>query len=568
MKKSLEHVTGPVLGTNIGRSIRNVAKLSVAVLALTAQAANAKIECPSPNRDGTPLNWNIEKILDHALWTGATGDVGRKPQMMLCLHRGHHSNEYDNIATKPNSSPKYPGLRNQPDNSAGAIYLGLERAPCIEVDVASATGFSSENPANGYSQTVLSHDSKITRVMAQADLRTPNGTTIPDRCSRVNMIGSDTVYRCGIKPPYTPSSDTYQGPQNGLNNFGFSRANDGGVVAIRGNLRTTTGQSISDTGQPAQTLADLFDMMARCVGKDERDNSYSKIGLVVLDAKDLGALNAIRSSLDAVRIGANQRDWRRHLMVKIKPWKMTTPDLAAIDRLLDTLTAIQDHGVPILDTIAQGGYHSPNGAVPISNVDYNRIEEYYRKRFANSVRIHKGQLRPTRAIELSMPGNNEWDPIRSGRQKIWMPNNCTGSMNSHPLSQQAWTTSVGPRISECNLKPRTGSNKSFFPQIWSWIPLPDGKASRLLNGNGTTATPPLPRSQSYRKENGKFVFGIPYGSGDPVPMIRGKNDQEFLSTQHTDLIRSGVVTVDSIEYFYSKFGQVRTVNQDYFKFGQ
>ncbi len=510
--------------------------LSVCVSALTLLSAQAAIANNCPTNMVVSNGWDIVKTRDFALYMGSPNK-----QLMLCLHRGLHANYDDDRSSSYSSVTK--GV---PDNSFRAMNNGFRYAPCIEVDVTARTLGD-----DGVSGAVLAHETLANRMTTYGNVIFGNNVSLPSNCS-FDRRDTNTTYiaRCKIAPLYDPATDTFRAPNAGerIPFLADPAAVEKGLQKSfsHGYLRTVYDQSQGVTADRIPKLKSLLDWVKDC---RKVNNS---IGLVVLDIKTADTIpvvyNEIKDYINKLPQSESSA-FARHFFVKTKPWKMTkaTDKPQEANWLADYLDKFYALGIPSQDTIVQSGTNNTSGSEPLSN-DYMSVKKFYDNRVTN----RKGQF----AFEIVVPGTSQYDPIRSGKLKLKMPNGCYyTSTIDRDLS------SIKSMSDTCNAYARSGSNRTSVPQIWAWVPLEDGRASKLILSDGTSAIK-SPASQ-YISENGKYPFGIASGKGDPIPFVKNKDDQERNNNYVTDVIGARAITIDSISKFQTMFPGY-TTSQTYF----
>ncbi|MFN3228464.1 MAG: hypothetical protein ACK41P_01265 [Asticcacaulis sp.] len=488
--------------------------------------------------------WNIDKIRDFGLYMGQP-----EKQLMLCLHRGLHSNYNDNI------DPDFKQYTTDvPDNSWEGLNLGFRWAPCVEVDVTSRT-LDKEADQAGSSRAVLAHEALANRMVSNGTLVLGNKVRLPDGCTKVPGQPAGTTYRatCKIKPLYNRATDTYSAPTPSERIPFRAKGND--ILTgtqkslISGSLRTVYSSDQSTTGHDIVRFADLLKWVNKC--RKEKNS----IGLVVLDLKTAETIpdiyNDFKAFYDALPVG-ERAAFTRHFFVKTKPWKMyltyVDQDAAWLTGYLDKFA---DLGVPAIDTIAQAGTDNTKGSEPIAGVDYKAVEPFFERR-TSDVSKNRGRF----AYEIVVPGTSRYNPLRSGKLTINMPSDCNyGSYSKRSLAQ------IADLSRTCNKYSRAGTGKPKAPQIWGWVPLEDARAAKLIKSDGTSAVPGS--ASQYVSFDGKFPFGIASGAAEPQAFRVDQDNQERVDNWVTNEIGARAITIDSVSKFRTMFTGY-TTSQNHF----
>lgn len=548
--ESDHHAAKPNRPKFLGRK-GGVIAISLAAM-VASQAAYAQNKpCPDGPKlsNGREASWDIDKIRDFALYAGKP-----RRQMMSCLHRGWHDNYHDN------RTPFYgDATTGVPEHSRAAIYNAFSKSPCVELDfqkLYDPTSYLNEG-------LILSHDSSAaTRSRNVTVYFGKNVSPLPNDCNPNTVLNRpDGSYTADCTPPAyitydSKGSATYTQPAT--NTFNMYKYEPSPASLRNG----TNMNAIGGTYKPfsAGTEAAYYPMVyGRTVMVDVRDcMKGGKIGLVVADLKTFSALEQFVSQFTNFRASLPRADrelFSKHWMVKTKPWKMRTDNSTDFQKLSNHIKTLKDLGVAVIDTVAQvGAGKNSSGAQPKTGADYLLAKAY----FDRSAKANLGNS-GRRAVELVVPGTREWDPIRADNLKIWIAKDCknTGAVESN-------LSAIVTLANTCHNTDRTGSNKSYFPQIWGWVPLEDGRAASLKYNNGTSALPNI-SPELYQRSGGNYPFGTASGNSAPFPFVIDRDTEEQSYDYGNEVLGARVITIDSLDYFNDHFGNNDFITrQDYF----
>lgn len=523
--------------------------LAVSSLAI-GQAAIAAV-CPSGpvKSDLSPGSWDIVKIRDFGLWQGQPYS-----QMMLCLHRGFHDN-YDD-----NGSPFGAITRGVPEHSERSIRNAFNYAPCVELDFQKRFLNKASRDA-GASSVVLTHDAIADRIMSKYTAVIGSGVTQADlnaeNCDTSTLTATDSegnrTIECSPEDLYNAFTDTYRAPSRGVpfNASPVRIAQKTNFTATYGSIKSFYSDDRDGTTDQLLNQKWLMNYINDC-------RAGKKVGLVVADIKTYDSLVAFVEEMEAFMrpmSSVNKQNFARYWMVKTKPWKMrpssdTSTDFSELSALIRRLKALD---IPVIDTIAQQGTYSPSGsATAITGLDYDLAKAYYK-------RSNEENYGPSgrRAIELVVPGNSNYDPIRSGTLRIWTRSGCSiGYTYEGNLNNLRDAANVA-----CNFESRTDPNKKpHLPQIWAWVPLEDGRAANVLNASGQSVISP---SYSYVQYGGKYPFGLASSNVNPSGYRIGVDAEERTTMYAFLKLGARAITIDSLYKFQRQFYDVIT-DQTYF----
>lgn len=517
-----------------------------------SQTAIAQEACPTGPKKATGVdgNWDIIKTRDFGLWAGSP-----ERQVMLCVHRGLHSNIDDD--TNGELGPVTKGI---PEHSWSSIRNAFKYAPCVELDF-QKRGLNYIQKTFGASHLILSHEQIGNRIMSQYQLRLAYEASIPSNCDTNTYSFSDVTgeasVTCKGANQYSSVYNSYRQPAAPIkfnSNFVEDAANINKNI-FAGSLKTSWSEDFNGTDHDLVDFKALMRWVNDCRGG-------GNVGLVVADIKTYEALDSFVTEFSdfVARLPSAQarQDFARHWMIKTKPWKMRDPlDISGLTftSLSTYVKKMKDLDVPVIDTIAQSGKENSLGAtLPSPQVDADLADEYY-------IRSTKDNFGASgrRAVEIVVPGTSRYDPIRSGNQKIHIASDCK------PVGYGFFTLKeLIPIAKSCHVGARAGLNKSYFPQIWGWVPLEDGRAKNLYYSNGTSATPALPLGKYYVKAaDGKYPFGVASSNAAPFPFVIGKDTEERNNNYVTDTLQARAITIDSVARFRAMFPGY-TTNQFYF----
>lgn len=522
--------------------------IGLALLSLTiCQAAIAQEACPTgPKKtSGADGAWDIVKIRDFGLWMGQP-----EKQLMLCLHRGLHSNIDDN-----QSADIGPITRTVPEHSWTSIKNAFQFAPCVELDFQKRTLNKAATDA-GSSSIILSHEAVGNRVMSEYTMLLGADAfagSFPSNCDRATASAADAwgirTVKCRGTSQYNPATDAYTQPED-LHKFSSSNSNHRSIMTgtLKSPWSATTG--VSPHGIVNQKA--LMEWVNRC-------RSGGNVGLVVADIKTYESLvyfvSEMKQFMGTLSTEA-RRDFARYWMIKTKPWKMRDPADRSdrFDNLSNLVQQMKDYDIPVIDTIAQGGNYDTDGATVKTGTDADLAKNYYVRSDAAN-RGNSGR----RAIEIVVPGNRFYDPIRAGKVLMPTPYDCrnTGNSRSRDL------VTMKSASTACNSLPRSGPDEGYFPQIWGWVPLEDGRAGRLEYSTGATAVPTLPGNERYVTVDGRYPFGVASSNMAPFPFVWGKDTEERQVGYVADTLGARAITLDSVTVFRGLFKSY-TTHQQYF----
>ncbi len=500
-------------------------------------------------RHAKPNPWNMGNIQNFAIQATAPHD-----QLMMCLHRGWHENSFDNRIGH------YKSLTaGVPDNSWRALVLGFDNAPCVEVDVTGGSWGGENNP-------VISHESVANRFITEGLAGFGPNATVPSFCRLTGQkfYNGDLKGVCNFPPLLTRDKYTAPRYQDQMPYYADPELVKEGKhkYIYSGYVRNPESQSSTDKTHQLIELDDLLDWIDKC--KD-----VSPIGLLVLDIKDVAGLHQtyseIKVFLDTIDDDKRRFEISRHLMVKVKPWKMKVPGNTS---KLETLKAYADLfmklRVPIQLTVAQSGVAQENGKGPakiLYGADYDRAREFYKNMIAL----------PVVAMEITAPGTSTHNPITSDTLKIWT-RTC-----GHRATIVGLDIEIQPVVTELNLTSIRNmhnicSGGSIFhkfgvssPQIWGWIPLDDAAAREMVSSHGKQLD--LEPYKNIRNSGTLlYPFGIASGRADPFPFVRDVTDQERYGDYVARVIGARAITLDSKWVFETRFKKYKTDQRHFWQF--
>lgn len=526
--------------------------LGAAFAALTvSQTAIAQQACPTgPKRlNGADAAWNIQKIRDFGLWMGSP-----YKQLMLCLHRGLHTNIDDD-----GSDFSYL-TRGVAEHTWPSILNAFQVAPCVELDF-QYRDLTVEAMNNGSSNIVLSHESIGDRVMSKYDMVLGGqvANSPPANCDSRTKVPLDQTGRvkitCSGENLYTPATDTYRAPSNPKpfkkEDYSYGYGTDKHILT--GTIKTSWSGDNDGTPNGIVNQKSLMEWVNRC-----RDGG--NVGLIVADIKTYPSLvsfvSELKTFMAALPNATEKQEFARHWMVKTKPWKMRkSGDTSVGFTNLEYYAAeLKRLDVPVIDTIAQAGTDNAAGSQPIAGVDAALAVNYYN----TNASLNLGNA-GRRAIEVVVPGIARFDPIRAGNFNIRVAKDCK---NTGAIDRLLPSLREASRY--CNTLARSASDKPYFPQIWGWVPLEDGRASKLQYANGNSATPALSGGLQYLSVNGKYPFGVASSNAAPFPFVIGKDTEERQQNYVPDILGARAITIDSITVFRNLYSNDYTTSQEFF----